>query len=70
MTNGQALKEVIDESGVSIVYLSRKMECSRNRIYAILKGADCTANEIVLFCELLHLSKQQRDYIFLHENVN
>ena len=70
MTRGDELRKEIKNSGVSIVFLADRMQCSRNRIYAIIDGADCTASEIALFSELLHLSKNRRDYIFLNESVN
>ena len=70
MTNGPELKKDIEESGVSIVFLADKMGCSRNRIYSIIGGADCTASEIAGLSRLLHMSKQRRDFIFLNEKVN
>jgi plasmid maintenance system antidote protein VapI len=70
MTDGEKLKAMIDESGISIVKIAEKMGCSRNRIYAIIKGADCTASEIMWFCNILRLTKHQRDEIFLQKCVN
>lgn len=70
MTNGKLLKEAIDESGVSITFLAEKMKCSRNRIYAIINGSDCTASEIAGLSKLLHMTRKQRDEIFLSMNVN
>ena len=70
MTNGAELQKDIKESGVSIVYLAKKMKCSRNRIYAIIGGSDCTASEIADLSRLLHMSRERRDYIFLNSNVN
>lgn len=70
MTDGKMLKEVINESGISITFLAEKMECSRNRIYAIINGADCTASEIAGLSKLLHMSRKQRDDIFLSMSVN
>lgn len=70
MTNGKALKADIESSGVSITFLAEKMGCSRNRIYAIINGADCTASEIEALSRLLHMTKERRDYIFLSESVN
>ena len=70
MTKGDELRKEIKNSGVSIVFLADRMQCSRNRIYAIIDGADCTATEIAMLSELLHLTKSRRDYIFLSENVN
>lgn len=70
MTNGEELRKAIKNAGVTITFIAQKMECSRNRVYAIIKGSDCTASEIAKLTALLHLSKDERDYIFLSENVN
>jgi plasmid maintenance system antidote protein VapI len=70
VTKGAELKKEIENAGVSIVFLADRMGCSRNRIYAIIGGADCTAKEIAMLSELLHLTRDKRDYIFLSENVN
>lgn len=70
MTNGEELRLAIKEAGVSIVFLAERMGCSRNRIYAIINGADCTATEITMLAKLLHLTEERRNYIFLHEDVN
>ena len=69
MTNREALKQAIKESGVTIVFIADKMGCSRNRVYSIIKGADCTASEIAELTQILHLTKQQRDHIFLSKSV-
>lgn len=70
MTNGEALKTAIVEAGVSITFIAKTLKCSRNRVYSIIKGAECTASEIVEISQILHLSKLQRDVIFLSESVN
>lgn len=70
MTNTEALKKAIDESGITITHIANALNCSRNRVYAILKGADCTASEIVGISQILHLTKPQRDIIFLTNSVN
>ena len=69
MTNTELLKRVIDESGVTIVFLAQKLDCSRNRIYNILSGSECTASEIVKLGEALHMTQKQRDDIFLRKVV-
>jgi len=46
VTKGKELRQEIKAAGVSIVFLAEKVGCSRNRIYSIIDGADCTANEI------------------------
>ena len=70
MTNGEELERIIKDIGISIVRIAERMGCSRNRIYSIIKGADCTASEIVSLCAILNLDKEQRDKIFLSKNVN
>ncbi len=69
MTDGKALEEIIKDSGVTITHIADKMGCSRNRIYSILNGAECVASEIVSLSEILHLSKEKRDAIFLVRKV-
>lgn len=70
MTKGKELRDVIDNAGISITFIADKMGCSRNRVYAILDGSDCTATEITMLSGVLHLTKSQRDNIFLSAAVN
>jgi len=70
VTRGDELQKEIKNAGVSIVFLADRMRCSRNRIYAIINGSECTATEIATLSELLHLTKAKRDYIFLSKSVN
>ena len=70
MTNSEELKKAIKEAGVSVVFLAKYLKCSRNRIYSIINGADCTASEINAFTHCLHLSNERRDLIFLTESVS
>lgn len=70
MTDGKLLRSTIDDRGATISFLAKSLGCSRNRIYSIIDGADCTASEIIRFSEVLHLTKAQRDDIFLPQSVN
>lgn len=70
MTDAEMLKAVVEDSGITIVHIANKMDCSRNRVYAILGGAECTASEIIQLSEILHLTKAQRDAIFLRKSVS
>ena len=70
MTNSEELKKAIKEAGVSVVFIAKYLKCSRNRIYSIINGADCTASEIAGFTHCLHLSNERRDFIFLNESVS
>lgn len=71
MTNTELLKKVYTRAGVSITWLAEQMGCSRNRIYAIMDGTggEPTAREITCFAECLHMSREERDEIFLTEKV-
>ncbi len=70
MTNGQALRSEIDDAGISVTHIADKLNCSRNRVYSIINGSDCTASEIVGITQILHLDKEKRDHIFLAQSVN
>lgn len=70
MTDAILLKGIIDDSGITISHIAEKMGCSRNRVYAIIGGSECTASEIVTLSDILHLTKAQRDSIFLHKKVS
>ncbi len=68
MTNTELLNKAIENSGISITFISKQMECSRNRVYSILAGNECTASEIAKLTEILHLTNKQRDNIFFANN--
>ena len=69
MTDGKRLEEEIRDSGISITHIATKMGCSRNRVYSIIHGGECTASEIVALSEILHFDEDTRNEIFLRENV-
>lgn len=70
MTDTARLKECIENSGVTITFLAKQLGCTRNRVYSILDGSDCTAREIVILADALHISTSERDRIFLSKKVN
>jgi len=70
MTDGKKLAQKIKDSGITITFIAEKMGCTRNRIYAIINNGECTASEIVAFTQILHLTRHERDEIFLTEKVN
>lgn len=70
MTDTITLKNSVKESGITISFIARKMGCSRNRIYSILSGSECTISEVLKLQELLHLSDNERDLIFLQKRVS
>lgn len=65
MTNGEILNKKIADEGITVTFIANKLGCSRNRVYAILHGADATASEIVALTGMLHLTVTERDFIFL-----
>ncbi len=69
MTDTELLKLAVERSGVTITFLATRLNCSRNRVYSILRGAECSASEIVVLSEALHLTNSERDDIFLSEKV-
>lgn len=64
MTDVVRLKEAIENSGVSITHIAGVLGCSRNRVYSILNGSECTVSEVTGITGALHLTKSQRDSIF------
>ena len=72
MTDTKLLKELFKESGVTLTFLAKKLNCSRNRVYAIMdgEGGEVTASEIVCLSECLHLTEEQRNAVFLSKKVN
>ncbi len=69
MTDTKLLKELIDNSGVTITWLANKVGCSRPRIYKIIEGGDATASEIQAISEALRLTDSTRNKIFFAKNV-
>ena len=71
MVNIPLLKATIDDRGITIVKLSEKSGIDRATLYNRFNGkGEFTASEIVGITEALRLSKDERDSIFLLENVN
>ena len=68
MTDVKLLKQAFDDSGVTITFLADRMGCTRNKIYSLLAGNECTASDIMKLTDLLHLSTSQRDAIFFAQN--
>ena len=71
MVNIDLLREKIDESGMSIVAISEKAGMSRETLYNRLKRkGEFTVSEIIALTDILHLTKDERDDIFLREKMN
>lgn len=60
------LKRKIDESGMTMVAISDKTGILRQTLYNRLNGlSEFSASEIVALTNVLHLTKAERDHIFL-----
>ena len=71
MTNNELLLSKIEDSGMTVVAICEKSCIDRATFYNRLKGrGEFTASEIVGISNALHLSKPDRDKIFLSTNVN
>ena len=70
MTNGQMLEQAIQANGYKMNYISKKLNISYRAFYNKLKGnTEFKASEIVRLTELLKLTSEQRDMIFLCPSV-
>ena len=71
MTDIEKLKEIISESGMTMVSIAKKAGISRETLYNRLNGiGEFTASEIVGLTRSLKLSCRQRNEIFLNEKLN
>ncbi len=69
MTDTELLNKVLTDSGITITHIAKEMGCSRNRVYAILRGSEVTATEIYKLCEIFKLTAKEKDRIFFAKNV-
>lgn len=70
MTDIELLKEKMDESGMTIKAIAEKSGILRETLYNRLNGrGEFTASEIVNLSNVLHLTKPERDKIFLSKIV-
>lgn len=70
MPNIELLKEKIEDSGMTMVALSRKSNIVRETLYNRLAGVgEFTASEIVGLSEALRLSKSEREEIFFNKGL-
>lgn len=68
MANIKMLKSVIDDSGMTMVSISKKSGIRRETLYNRLAGVgDFTASEIVGLTKALRITKTERDQIFLQK---
>lgn len=70
MTDINALRKCIENRGMSMTFVAEKSGILRETLYNRLKTGDFKISEISALSSVLSLSKDERDEIFLLENVN
>lgn len=70
MVDLMALKEVVDNSGMTITAIAKKSGIERGTIYNRFSGiGEFTASEIQGMCDTLHLGAADRNRIFFAKEV-
>ena len=65
VTDLKALKEVVDDSGMTMVAIAEKTGITRTTLYNKLAGkGEFLASEIAALAAVLHMTNEQRDMIF------
>ena len=71
MTNFELLEEIMSQTGATIDAVAKAAHFSRETYYNRKKGiGEFTASEIVSIVNVLRLTAEERDAIFLTGNVN
>lgn len=71
MVNIDKLKYLIEDSGMTMTAIADKSGILRATLYNRLNGVgEFTAPEIVSLTNVLHMTTEERDEIFLSPNVN
>lgn len=71
MTDITALNTFIKNSGMTITAIAEKAAIGRPTLYNKLDGkSEFTASEIVSLANVLHMTPEQRNAIFLSEKSN
>lgn len=65
MANVELLRKKISDSGMTMTAISNKSGILRETMYNRMKSGDFYASEIAALTRVLHLSRKERDDIFL-----
>ena len=65
MTNVELLKKKISDSGMTVSAIADKSGILRETLYNRMKSGNFYASEIVSLTKVLHLTRRERDDIFL-----
>lgn len=70
MVDLQALKNIIDDSGITMVAIAQKTGIGRVTLYNRFNGiGEFTASEIQSLSDVLHLSNSERNRVFFAQTV-
>lgn len=71
MTNSSELISVIEESGITVTAIARKLGITREGFYKKLNNkTEFKASEVKAMQNILHLSNKKRDEIFFASKVD
>lgn len=65
MANVELLKEKISNSGMTVTAIANKSGILRETLYNRMKSGNFYASEITALTKVLHLTRKERDEIFL-----
>lgn len=68
MTDIEALKKRIDDSGLKVKSIAEKTGILRETLYNRMRSGDFKLSEICALSKVLSLTKEERDNIFFGEN--
>lgn len=69
MANCELLKALIEERGLKQRFIAQKMGVSDKKMHELLNGGRWRLDEVVAVCNILNLSKKQREEIFFGQEV-
>ena len=64
MTDVEALRKCINDSGMTVTAVAEKSDMLRETLYNRMKTGDFKLSEICALVKTLHLSREERDRIF------
>lgn len=71
MTNTLLLQNKVKERGLKIAHIAKALNISREQLYRKIRNiTEFKASEIVILTNILNLTLEERDKIFLQLKVN
>lgn len=69
MANCEMLKALIEERGLKQRFIAQRIGVSDKKMHELLNGGRWRLDEVVAICNVLNLSKKQREAIFFGQEV-